>query len=553
MKLRVILFNGGIMRKCIIFILAGAFCLFAETLFEVKDASNNTVFKISEDGLRVFNLGDTLMVISADAIRANISSSKGLSRTFSVTTNSAKGSGLDLMRLTSDSTRFWISDSGSGFGVSSLTSAKEKSVATDFLKVSNINTQMREGSSGERYTDFSPENIFLGLNAGINNIVDGMSGSGNVFVGNSAGEKNMFGGADVFIGHLAGYENVAGITNIFIGKESGYNNIEGHSNIYIGHRSGYTNPYGNNNVCIGPFSGLYMPSGENNVFLGANTGRNAAGSGNVFLGYYAGTDETGSDKLYIENSNSASPLIYGEFDNDLVKINGDLHVVGSPTLGSLMIAPSEATNGDDAEIILAEDIDGTFNMSMKYDGGLNRLEWWAEDDAGTYGPLMYLGYNTLGGGIPHFYTGFLKPMSDNIYDLGASSLRWDDVFATNGVIQTSDKRQKSEIKDMDYGLSTVMKMRPVSYYWKDKPERGRKVGLIAQELINIIPEIVNVGEDENKTLGINYAELTPVLVKAIQDQQKEIEKLRESNVGLSKELSELSKELSEIKKILNDE
>ena len=49
------------------------------------------------------------------------------------------------------------------------------------------------------------------------------------------------------------------------------------------------------------------------------------------LGYQAGYSETGSNKLYIENSNSATPLIYGEFDNDLVKINGALHVVDAVT------------------------------------------------------------------------------------------------------------------------------------------------------------------------------------------------------------------------------
>ena len=93
MKLRGILFNGGTMRKCIMFILAGVFCLLAETLFEVKDASNNKVLDISTDGLRVLNGGDTLMVISTDGIRAYIQNdaTKGLSRTFSVTTNAAKG------------------------------------------------------------------------------------------------------------------------------------------------------------------------------------------------------------------------------------------------------------------------------------------------------------------------------------------------------------------------------------------------------------------------------------------------------------------------------
>jgi hypothetical protein len=46
----------------------------------------------------------------------------------------------------------------------------------------------------------------------------------------------------------------------------------------------------------------------------------------VFLGYHSGKNETGSNKLYIENSDSATPLIYGEFDTNNVKINGDLQL-----------------------------------------------------------------------------------------------------------------------------------------------------------------------------------------------------------------------------------
>ena len=65
----------------------------AETLFEVKDASNNKVLDVSTDGLRVMNQGDTLMVIGSEGIKVFIEqdATKALSRKFSVTTTSAKG------------------------------------------------------------------------------------------------------------------------------------------------------------------------------------------------------------------------------------------------------------------------------------------------------------------------------------------------------------------------------------------------------------------------------------------------------------------------------
>jgi len=76
---------------CLVLIIIGL--NYSETLFEVKDASNNKVLDVSSDGLTVLNNGDTLMVIRPDGIRAYIQadSTKGLSRSFSVTTTQSKG------------------------------------------------------------------------------------------------------------------------------------------------------------------------------------------------------------------------------------------------------------------------------------------------------------------------------------------------------------------------------------------------------------------------------------------------------------------------------
>jgi hypothetical protein len=146
-----------------------------------------------------------------------------------------------------------------------------------------------------------------------------------------------------------------------------------------------------------------------------------------------------------------------------------------------------------------------------------------------------------------------SPAQANVYDLGSAALRWDDVYATNGTIVTSDEREKKEIRDLDsYGLDAVMALRPVTYKWKDQqngetviPEnlQETKIGLIAQEVQKVIPEVV-VTHDwkvlseeepnkydlvENERLGMSYHELVPVLIKAIQEQQEEIEALSSNN------------------------
>jgi len=81
------------MKRIITIIIAAVSFLFPETLFEVKDELNNKVLDVSSNGLTVLNGGDTLMVISPEGIRAYIQadSSKGLSRSFSVTTTQSKG------------------------------------------------------------------------------------------------------------------------------------------------------------------------------------------------------------------------------------------------------------------------------------------------------------------------------------------------------------------------------------------------------------------------------------------------------------------------------
>lgn len=142
-------------------------------------------------------------------------------------------------------------------------------------------------------------------------------------------------------------------------------------------------------------------------------------------------------------------------------------------------------------------------------------------------------------------TGFL-PGADNVNDLGSASFRWDDVYATNGVIQTSDRREKENIKSLNYGLKDVMKLTPVRYTWKSNPEKGQKVGLIAQEVATIIPEVVNglksdgsVGEQR---LGMSYAELVPVLINAIKEQQQIIDQLNQNMSALSSEVASMKKQ-----------
>jgi hypothetical protein len=146
------------------------------------------------------------------------------------------------------------------------------------------------------------------------------------------------------------------------------------------------------------------------------------------------------------------------------------------------------------------------------------------------GSRIYLGNTMMQSGGPSILRmdTNIRPFEDNSYDLGSSGKRWKDIFATNGVIQTSDKRLKKNILPISYGLSTILQLDVVDYHWLNEKDTDKKhLGLIAQELNEIIPEVVETPENDNEYMGVKYAELVPVLIKSIQEQQNLIQKLEE--------------------------
>ncbi len=121
-------------------------------------------------------------------------------------------------------------------------------------------------------------------------------------------------GNSVFIGQLAGKsDDLSDNQNVFIGSFAGYSNTTGSYNTAIGRNSIYSNMTGYYNTAYGTYS-LH---------------NNIAGSGSIALGYRAGYYETASNKLYIENSSSITPLIYGDFSTDSLRINGKLEIAST--------------------------------------------------------------------------------------------------------------------------------------------------------------------------------------------------------------------------------
>ncbi len=99
----------------------------------------------------------------------------------------------------------------------------------------------------------------------------------------------------------------------------------------------------------------------------------------------------------------------------------------------------------------------------------------------------------------------------------------------DNLFETSDGRYKRDVREIEGALSKVSELRGVTFVWnrEESPDQNfddeNHLGFIAQEVQQVVPEIVSEGEDGY--LSMDYGKLTPLLVQAIKEQQSEIDEL----------------------------
>jgi len=146
----------------------------------------------------------------------------------------------------------------------------------------------------------------------------------NVAVGHQALKENTIGSYNTAVGYQALLSNQTGRDNVSMGKWNLKANTSGKENTAIGVWTLSANLTGRANVAVGFRTLADNIDGDFNVAVGDSAGFAAKGSGNVFLGHRAGASETGSNTLYIDNSNTPEPLIHGDFEQDILRVNGTL-------------------------------------------------------------------------------------------------------------------------------------------------------------------------------------------------------------------------------------
>ena len=123
---------------------------------------------------------------------------------------------------------------------------------------------------------------------------------------------------------------------------------------------------------------------------------------------------------------------------------------------------------------------------------------------------------------------------------------------TSGVYSPiSDRRLKTDIQLLPDQLPSLMQLKPSAYAMKDDPNKKRELGLIAQEVQAVFPELVieNLISKTGETiLTLNYTGLIPVAIKAIQEQQAVIEQQAQQIKTLEQKLEEMDQRLKALER-----
>lgn len=164
---------------------------------------------------------------------------------------------------------------------------------------------------------------------------------------------------------------------------------------------------------------------------------------------------------------------------------------------------------------------GTFAGDLITTGSQNTIiGHGADPSTNTATNQIVIGYNATGAG-------------DNTVQLGNSSIT--NVYTSGAIsapqfVTTSDARLKTDINSIENALSTVLQLQPYHYQKRsgisNSSFESKEYGFLAQDLQAILPELVNEGTDSDKTLSVNYISIIPILTKALQEQQNEIEELK---------------------------
>lgn len=272
------------------------------------------------------------------------------------------------------------------------------------------------------------------------------------------------------------------------------------NNTIIGISSGSSKATGGDSQFIGRGSGTAITSGNADVFLGSSTGASTTtGNGDVYLGWTSGAYGT-----------TAAYNTFVGAQSGFYNTTGNLNVY----LG--FSAGINNTSGSGNIYLGHNGVDGESN-TIRIGAGQQ-----AAFISGVYGV-------TSGSGVPVYIN-------------------------ANGQLGTltSSQKYKQDIEDMGDITTALMKLRPVTFYYKpeyDKGERSRQYGLIAEEVAKVYPDLVAWNPD-GSPYTVRYQYLSSMLLNEVQKQYRKAQAQEDVINAQQQRIDDLEKRLSRLESSL---
>jgi hypothetical protein len=451
------------------------------------------------------------------------------------------------------------------------------------FNVNYVNSQTALSGTGENTCgagNAGTDNTFVGCAAGAA-IQSG--GNYNSALGENALNSITTGDDNVGIGFEAGEGTTTGARNSYLGYRAGYNVTLATDNTFIGYAAGFSDRTGNDNTVVGKDAGYYLQDDDYNTYMGRDAGKGTtayAAEYNTFIGYKSGQVITTGIRNTFTGSHSGYSHTTGDwnsffgYNTGVNSTTGDLNTfMGyyagyyNATGGENTCIGAEAGNGVSGNSYSNNTYIGRHSGYATTTGSNNTaVGHSAGDFNATIANCTFLGYNTDATG---------NHSNSMALGNGASTNASNDIVLGNASIQTlrcnatltglSDRRVKDNIQENVVGLDFIKLLRPVTFHYNidhineitfgpeitqydslgneiqsplDVPgkynrEAEQVTGFIAQE-VDSIADIVGYDfsgvykpEDETSTLwGLRYSDFVVPMVKAIQEQQAQIEELK---------------------------
>jgi hypothetical protein len=401
-------------------------------------------------------------------------------------------------------------------------------------------------------------NVAGGNNCGVgtSTLFSNSGGSYNTAIGSEVLYSNVSGKHNTAAGYHALYsntgeensafgsqalkDNTSGANNTAMGKDALQLNTSGRDNTAIGYTAMIGNQIGSENTAVGVHAlGFY--GGDYNTAVGYHALRSSTGGGNIALGHSAGDNLTTGNGNIIIGYDIDAPSATG---NDKLNIGNLIYannVNGSGTTystGNVGIGTNNPTSKLDVRGSSVQLKNSSGNVKLYLDGtsGNSEIEFQKSN-----GYLAAIGYNMTSNYLYMYEGGNVVLKGGNLgvgtltpgYRLQVGNSGDGSTARANAWNTFSDRKLKKDIVEIENPSEKLEHLNGYYYYWKEGSDKTRQVGVIAQEVEEVLPEIVSTDAEGIKSL--DYSKLTPLLIEVLKEQQEIIKKLEARIDALEKE------------------